>query len=213
MRIALQGGDGLGGVGSAGADVNVAEAIEDGGKSGVDLERRFHQGTGAVIIFLEEEPLSGHIEDVFFTWKALQEVIHAGDSGEKIAVLNANHPASEELFVGSSTREKRFRFGKGGAIGHPPAGSEGGHGVGERGLRICSGGAARQSRGLEVVGVFVFVYGELKQLTGLLRMSGERDGAKELLRSARYARRAGRGVVGSRCDARRGSLRPGHRAK
>src|SRR5207249_2160351 len=192
---------------------NVAEAVKRGGERGIDLQIRFQHGARAVVILLEVEPFGGHIENVLVAGVALQEIVHAGDGGEKVVVLDAGHPAGKELFVGSGVRKKRFGFGKGEAIRHDPAGGEGEHGEGEGGLRIHLGGAARQSCGVAVDGVFIIVDSELERVTGLLGMCGEWNGAEKLLSDARYARGAATGAVGSSRNASRRSLRPGSGCK
>ncbi len=72
----------------------------------IDLQSRFHHGAGAVVILLEVQPFGGHIENVLVARVVLQEVIHAGDGGEKVAVLDAGHPADKELLVWSGVGEK-----------------------------------------------------------------------------------------------------------
>ena len=172
------------------------------------MQCRLHHEAGAVVIFLEVEPLGGHVENVLVARVALQEIIHAGDRGEQVAVLDAGHPADKELLIGGCGGEKRLGFGEGGGIRHDSAGREREHGVGEGGLRIRFGGTARQNRGAAVDGILIIVDSLLEQATSFHGTRGEGDSAKELLAGASYVRRTGSGAGGSVFHVRRGSLPP-----
>ena len=129
FRVAHQGSNGFRGIRSACFHVDVTEAVEGRGKIGIHLERSFQGGAGAVIILLKKEPFAGQVKNVLVARVALEKLVHVDDSGEQVALLNADHPASEKLLVGSGARQQGFGFCQRGGIRHAAAGGEGKHGV------------------------------------------------------------------------------------
>ena len=119
--VALQRSDSFGGIRIARIQVQIAEAVEGRRGIRVHLQSGFQQSLCAVIILLKEEPFPGDIEDVLVARIALQQVVHAGDGGKKIVVLNVGHPADEKLFVGGCAGKKGFGLGQRGGVRHAAA--------------------------------------------------------------------------------------------
>ena len=144
FHIALQGNDGLAGIGIARIKIQIPEAIEGGGETRVHLQSSFKQSPRAVIILLKEKPLAGDVEDVLVARITLQQIVHAGNGGKKMVILDVGHPANYELFIGGRAGKKSFGFGEGGGIRHAAPCGKRDQSVTEGGLRVLFRGLARQ---------------------------------------------------------------------
>ena len=129
FRIAFQGGNSFDGIGITRIKVQIAETVEGRGEIRIDLQSCFQQGSRAIIILLKEEPLPGQVQDVLIAGITFQQVVHAGDGGKNVVVLDRSHPADQELFVGSRAGKKGLGLGEGGSIRHAAASREGNQGI------------------------------------------------------------------------------------
>ena len=50
-----------------------------------------------------------------------QQIVHIHNRGKEVAILNAGHPADQELLVGSGAREQGFGFRQGRRVWNAPA--------------------------------------------------------------------------------------------
>src|SRR5437870_7101464 len=91
----------------AGIEIQVTETVEGSGEIGIDLQSGFQQGFRAIIVLLEEKPLAGYVQDVLVAGIALQQIVHAGDGGKQVVVLDVGHPTNQEPFVGSRAGDRK----------------------------------------------------------------------------------------------------------